>query len=314
MRVKKYLFVQKLQVLYIKIKVKLLGEVKWETRQFEHYQGYIPDLATPKTLNEKIAWLKINYMEDAFYKCCDKYLIHSYLIEKLGKDFAPKLLFVTQNPEDLSYENIGHFPCIIKTSNGSGTNLIVKSREQYPESQIKKIFKEFLTASDLHTATTLEHQYEIKHPYIVVEELLNNGKGGIPNDYKFLYINGKLEFIYCSIDRLGANVRHVYDSSWERLHFVWVQDADEATFNKYENSDSIEPPIHFEEMKTVAQLLAKDFPLVRIDFYETEDKIYIGEITLHHGSGHDRFYPKKFDDIYGEKLILPPPNRFNHRK
>lgn len=308
-QLKKFLFVQKLQVVYIKLQVKLMGEKKWESKRFEHYQGYKPNLDTPKTLNEKIAWLKLNYIEDVFYKCCDKYLVHSYLKEKLGKDYAPKLLYVTQSPEDLTFDNIGQFPCIIKTSNGSGTNLIVKSREQYSEKQIQRIFREFIVRSDLHTTMSLEHQYDLDHPYIVVEELLDDGNGGIPNDYKFLYINGQLEFIYCSVDRLGANVRHVYDSSWNRLHFAWVQGADEKIFNKYDNSASIAAPVHFEEMKVLSQKLAKDFPLVRIDFYETKDDIYIGEITLHHGSGHDSFYPEKYDMIYGDKLNLPAANR-----
>lgn len=292
-----------------KLRIFLTGEAVWEKRKFFKSQGYELNLDNPKTLNEKMAWLKLNYFQDFYIKCCDKYLVHGYLKEKLGKDYAPRLLFVTQDPDELTFENIKEFPCIIKTSNGSGTNLILSSKDQYSEDYIKHLLKKYVIISDLHTVVSREHQYDIDKPYIVVEELLKDSNGGIPNDYKFLYLNGELEFVYCSVDRLGTNVRHIYDKDWQRLHFAWVEGADENLFERYDNSLSIDKPLHFEEMKQLSSQLAKDFPMVRIDFYETSEQVYIGEITLHHGSAQDKFYPKGFDKLYGEKLTLPEKNR-----
>lgn len=294
---------------FLKLLISIEGEERWETRRFFRFHSYKPNFKEPKTLNEKIAWLKLNYLQPFYINCCDKYLVHQYLIDNLGKDYAPPLVFVTQNPKDLTFENIKEFPCIIKTSNGSGTNLIVQNKEQYSERYLQKLFSKYLVNSDIHTTISREHQYDIEKGYIVVESLLKDENGGIPNDYKFQYINGELEFIYCSVDRLGSNVRHVYDKDWNRLHFIWVAGADENLFKKYDNSPSIPIPDHFNEMKMLAEKLAKDFPLVRIDFYETPETIYIGEITLHHGSAHDSFYPPNYDIWYGNKLKLPQKNR-----
>lgn len=301
--------VLKIYRFFIKVKISIVGESNWEKKRFTKRQGYRPNLKMPQTLNEKMAWLKLNYFEPYYIECCDKYLLHDYLKKKLGKDIAPRLIFVTQNPKELTFENIKEFPCIIKTSNGSGTNLIVTSKVQYSEKFIQHLFAKYVILSDLHTSMSREHQYDIDKAYIVVESLLKDSSGGIPNDYKFLYINGNLEFVYCSVDRLGANVRQVYDKEWNRLHFVWVADADKRLFEKYESSESIKPPKSFEEMKKISSVLAEDFPLVRIDFYDTPDGLYIGEITLHHGSAHDKFYPCEYDDFYGKKLILPQKNR-----
>lgn len=308
-KLKNNLLVLKCFVALRKLRIYLTGEAAWEKKKFFKSQGYKLDLDNPKTLNEKMAWLKLNYFQNFYINCCDKYLVHEYLKEKLGKDYAPRLLFVTQDPEELTFDNIKEFPCIIKTSNGSGTNLIIKSRDQYTEEYIKHLFKKYVIISDLHTTVSREHQYDIEKPYIVVEELLKDPKGGIPNDYKFLYLNGKLEFIYCSVDRLGSNVRHVYDKDWNRLHFAWVAGADAKLFDRYDKSPSIDKPLHFEEMKYLSSQLAKDFPMVRVDFYETSDQIYVGEITLHHGSAHDNFYPVEYDKYYGDKLQLPDRNR-----
>ena len=293
----------------IKFKIYIIGEKKWELDRFSKLQGYIPNLDDPKTLNEKMEWLKLNYFQPFYIECCDKYLVHNYLKKKLGKDIAPRLLFVTQDPKELTYENIKEFPCIIKTSNGSGTNLIVKSKEQYSEKYIQHVFEKYIVLSDLHTAMSREHQYDIEKAYIVVESLLKDINGGIPNDYKFLFLNGELEFIYCSVDRLGANVRQVYDKDWNRLHFAWVAGANKEIFEKYDESESIERPRSFEEMVRISSILAKDFPMVRIDFYDSDEGLYIGEITLHHGSARDKFYPSEYDMYYGQKLILPKKNR-----
>lgn len=309
MDLKNSIFIRRIQVALTRLRIRLFGEERWESKRFFLLTGKYPNLKAPGTLNEKIAWLKINYFEDFFIKSSDKYLVHDYLKEKLGSDLAPRLLFVTQDPKEINFENIKQFPCIVKVSNGSGSNLIIRDKGQFSESYLQHFFAMEIEKSNLHAVMSLEHQYEIKKPYIVVEELLNDGKGGIPNDYKFLYINGKLEFIYCSVDRLGANVRHVYDSDWNRLHFAWVAGANEKVFERYDSSTSIKAPKHFGEMKEVSAKLAEDFPLVRIDFYETEQRIYVGEITLHHGSGHDMFYPEEYDKIYGDKLTLPQKNR-----
>ena len=93
------------------------------------------------------------------------------------------------------------------------------------------------------------------------------------SDYKFIYLNGKLEFIYCSVDRLGSNVRQIYDKQWNRLHFIWVSGANKELFSKYENSNNISKPVCFEKMCDISSRIAEDFPLVRVDFYESNNEV-----------------------------------------
>lgn len=299
----------KIKNLLKKLFISIAGERKWAEIRYKKTIGKKIDLDNPKTLNEKIVWLKLNYYEKFYEEACDKYLIHKYLENNLGKDYAPELLYVTQDIRNLKLENIPEFPCIIKVSNGSGSNLIVNTKDEYSDEYLQNYFKKQIEVSNMHVLTSLEHQYLKKNPYIVVERLLSDGNGGIPNDYKFMYFNGELQFIYCSVDRLGSNVRHIYDEHWNRLHFIWVSGANKELFDRYEKSPDIEKPNNFDKMKELAKNIAQKFPMVRVDFYEEGNKLYIGEITLHHGSGGDRFYPEKYDEIYGEKLKLPSINK-----
>lgn len=293
----------------VKIIILLIGERNWIKILYKIKMHKSVNLNSPELINEKIQWLKLNYYKPYYEKCCDKYLIHEYLKEKLGEDIAVPILFGCNDPNDFSLKKIKYFPCIIKISNGCGSNLIIRKKDEYSDKYIRSWIKKQIWAANFHTLWTREHQYKEKKPYIIAEKLLFDSSGEIPNDYKFFYFNGKLKFIYCSVDRMGSNVRHIYDSNWERLPFIWVKDANESIFNRYYQSKDILRPKSFDTMLRIGQKISTDFPMVRVDFYETPEGLYIGEITLHHGSGFDSFYPTDFDKKYGSELSLPERNR-----
>ena len=54
----------------------------------------------------------------------------------------------------------------------------------------------------------------------------------------------------------------------------------------------------------MSRVLAKDFPLVRVDFYEVGDRIYVGELTFTSGGAFSRFVPREWDYKLGEYLDL----------
>ena len=306
---KRNYYARKMQAFLYYIQIKALGEKKWIEKNYKASFNKTPDLANPITLNEKINWLKLNYYQDFYKECCDKYYIHDYLIKRLKYDYSPRLLFYTSRVEDLKNDNIPEFPCIIKVSNGTGTNLIVDKKNQYSDAYLQNYFKTQIVVANSRVMATREHQYYTRAPYLVVEELLQDDQGSIPNDIKIFCFNQRIEFVYCSVDRKGSNVRQMYDENWNRLHFIWVPNASKEKYEKYEASVSIPMPHNFDEMKRIALEISKDFPFVRVDFYETSKGLFIGEITLHHGSGYDTFYPEKYDEFYGKKLELPDANR-----
>ena len=69
-------------------------------------------------------------------------------------------------------------------------------------------------------------------------------------------------------------------------------------------SDTLEKPKNFEKMIELAGILAKDFPFVRVDFYDIEDKIYFGELTFCPGSGFNPFIPAEWDWEIGSRMDL----------
>ena len=67
----------------------------------------------------------------------------------------------------------------------------------------------------------------------------------------------------------------------------------------------IERPSCFETMKGLASKLSKDFPHVRVDFYEIDGQVYFGEMTFFHNAGWVKFDPLEWDNIFGNWLTLP---------
>lgn len=302
------MFVLRCHRLFIGTLVKVMGPERFTKLKYKNRMGKSLDLKNPKQLNEKIQWLKLYYFQDFYRTCCDKYLIREYMISKFGQDYAPELLFVSKRVNDFSLSKIKKFPCILKISNGSGQNIIINNKNEYTDDDLIKKIRLMIYEANIHASFGCEPQYLPKEPYIVVEKLLQDKDGKLPNDYKLMYINGNLEYIYCSVDRMGLNVRHLYDKNWNRIDAILLENATEQKYREYMATKSIARPDSLDKMIGIGDVLAKDFPLVRLDFYDVDGDVYIGEITLHHGGGFDRFYPEKYDEIFGEKLKLPEKN------
>lgn len=280
----------------------LLGNKIWDTfcikRNFRFSFGREPDLENPKTINEKIQWLKLNDRKTIYTTLADKFAVREWLKERFGDQYLIPLLYRTDNWKDIKPENLPDCPFILKSNSGSDAYFIVKDKDKADWNRIRKACRCWLNTNNYYI--TQEWQYKNIKNMIVVEKLLEDRNHRIPNDYKLNFLNGKLEFIYCSIDREGKNYRRIYSPDWELLPFSWCDDH----HNLEGNLDGIERPKNFQKMKEFGEIIAKDFKYVRVDYYDVDGKLYFGEITLHHGSGLLHFSPDKYDLIYGQKLKL----------
>lgn len=269
-------------------------------RRFRRIFGREIDLKHPQTLNEKIQWLKLNERHDYYPICADKYAMKQWVTDLLRTDqYNVPVIYHTPNWRDISAETITHFPCIVKPNHSSHDFIILRSKEDVNWSQLRRRCRFWLKRN--YYLESQEWQYRDIPRQIVVEPLLETKEGKIPNDYKLNYFNGMLEFVYVSYDREGINARCVFDESWKVIPFYW------GNLNQKEYVPcpvNIPEPASFEKMKEIGMKIAKYFKYVRVDFYDVDGTLYVGEITLHHGGGFDKFRPDEYDTIYGEKLVL----------
>jgi len=142
-----------------------------------------------------------------------------------------------------------------------------------------------------------EWQYKNIKPRIIVEKLLTYKNGDVFYDYKVYCFNGKAKIVAVDKDReKSTKSRNWYDLDWNKQDIYWNTKGDDSI---------IEKPKCFDEMIELSEKMSQNFPFLRVDWYLLKNQLFIGELTLHPGSGFVPFYPEKWDTILGDYLKLP---------
>ena len=97
------------------------------------------NLKYPKTLDEKIQWLKLNtyYKNPLVTQCADKYAVRTY-IEKCGcKEILNELYGVYDRVEEIPWDSLPN-KFVIKWNFGCGQNLICFDKQKLNIEQAKK--------------------------------------------------------------------------------------------------------------------------------------------------------------------------------
>lgn len=268
-------------------------------RKFKFYHQSNLDWNNLNTLNEKIQWFKIFDKNPKYTMLSDKFKARRYFEENFGIEYVVPLVFETSNYKDLTPENFPNFPVIVKANHDSGNYRIIKDKTKVDFKKLQTDARSWLYFN--YYWEDREWPYKNIKPRILVEKLLLTKTGNIPNDYKLNCFNGKLEFVYVSIDREGINKRNIYDKNWKPLNFTWSKRF--CDHSKLRGPE-IEPPDSFSLMVEFAEKIAKDFQYVRVDFYDVDGKLYIGEITQFHGGGFDKMLPYEWDLKFGSMLKI----------
>ena len=69
--------------------------------------------------------------------------------------------------------------------------------------------------------------------------------------------------------------------------------------------DCIDRPEGLDEMIKIANILASDFPFVRVDLYWVNLKVIFGELTFYPWTGYVSFNPDSFDFELGNFFRIP---------
>jgi len=275
---------------------------KWMPKKMQLQIAYFkkhrrfPNIRKPKTLNEKILWSMLYGYKPFHTMLADKYLVRKYIKEHLGERYLIPLIKVYDSENDF---DINELPdsFIIKCNNGSGNNQIVRDKYKLDIDKTRSNIRRWLNTNPYYTCK--QKQYKDIVPKIIIEKLLLDSNGRVPNDYKFHCINGKVEFIQVDEGRYDDHRRSYFYRNWEICPFTWCPlDESKSPLKKIKY---ISMPHKLEEMIYISEKLAANIKLgyVRIDLYSHDGSIRFGEITLHHGGGMEIFVPNIYDIYYG---------------
>ena len=270
-------------------------------RTFLQTFGYPLDWENPRTLNEKMNWMKRYYRNPLQTLVSDKVAVRGYVSERLGEDILVPLIRTYDRADDFRLADMPE-KFALKVNHGSGQNWLVTDKSAEDEQLIIREFWKWMKLS--HYATAREWPYKDIRPQMIAEHLLLDENGAIPMDFKFHCFGGKAETIQVDLDRQIRHCRNFYDLDWNLEPFIWTEwDGDVP---KWPNGRAVERPKTLARMIEISEILAEGFPYIRIDLYEAGERIYFGEMTFYHGGGFERFDPHEVDLRLGGLVELPP--------
>ena len=287
-------FFNKVRIQMGKRNEKKLTDYEYVTSEYLRRTGEEINLKNPQRYSEKLQWLKLFYRNDAMPVCSDKLLVRDYIEKKGYGHLLNNLVAVYDSGMDINPDELPE-RFAMKTNHGSSWNLICTDKSKVNWFWWKRIFNCWLKRN-LYTYGR-EWNYQHIDPKVIVEEFLEYSP---LVDYKFMCFGGEPKYMQINHDIDGKHYVDFLNINWEKQGF---------TYKNYEMSPVIpEKPAQFEEMKAIATELAKDFPYVRVDFYNFEGRIIFGELTFFPGGGFQYPIPVEYDYILGKELELPKPN------
>lgn len=258
------------------------------------------NLKKPERYTEKLQWYKLFYRNPLMPICVDKYKVRSYVVQKGLSNILNEIIGCYDNVEEIDFLQLPS-KFVLKDTLGGGGNsvLICKDKSKFDWEIAKKQTKIWLDSyGGKHPGR--EWVYDNGENRLLVERYIESDQdaGGLI-DYKFFCFSGRCEYIYGICDRqIGKKAKlGIYDRDFNLLPY-WRLDEKPMDRN-------LSMPANFIEMRQYAELLAKDFPHVRVDLYNQDGKIIFGEMTFFDGSGYMNFEPDEFDFMMGDKFVVP---------
>lgn len=261
---------------------------------FRHFKKFI-DFDNPKTFNEKIQWLKLNYRKEEYTNLVDKYSVKQYITKLIGEEYVIPTLGVWKNVDDIDFKSLPE-KFVLKCNNDSGGIVICKNKKDFDEVKAKSFLKERLKNNGYWYGR--EWPYKNVKPCIIAEKYMEDSISKDLKDYKFFCFNGSMEFFDIDIDRFIEHRSNYYDRNGNFLPFG-------KTYCPPDYTKKIEMPKNLDKMIELAETISHNTVLSRIDFYEIDGQVYFGEITFYPGSGFSPFTDEKWDYKLGDMIDLP---------
>ncbi len=269
----RYLYVEKFPIKYTKMK-------------YKKYYGAKLNLKNPTLLSEKIQYLKLFvYPTSAkVIKAADKYTVHNYLNSKGLSSYSVPYIGIYNENQEIDLNSLPN-SFVLKKTNASGLNLIVKNKKDITQKDLNKITHRWLKFD--YGKSGGEFHYSASKSRIICEKFFNLG-----DEYRFFMVQGRLAFVQVivwdwDLDESGMQSGNTTVIDGHKKHYRFHFDTEDNLILKDNYSDdySFKKPVYWKELIRVSEDIGKDFPVVRVDFNDIEGIPKITELTFTPANG-----------------------------
>lgn len=270
---------------------------KYLKKFFKYQTGRNLNLWNPKTLSEKIQWLKLHDTTPLKTELTDKILARDWVREKIGDEYLKPVLQICRDYSEIDFDSLPN-SFIIKTNHGCKWNYVIRDKEKFlAVPRLQSAVEDRIGAwldSNFAFFAGFELQYKDISPMLLIEELLVTEENEVPVDIEIYCFNGEPK-IFQRIKYGKVREVNIYDENFQPIDL------------KFKDNYVLFPQEADENIKLAVELarkLCQEFKLVRVDFMEYGNKIFFNEMTFTPFSGYFEFNDKAWDLELGNMLKL----------
>lgn len=265
-----------------------------EKQFFYHLQKRL-NLDAPQTFQEKLQWLKLYDQKPIYTTMVDKYLAKAFIAEKIGKQYVIEPLGVWDHFDEIDFDKLPD-QFVLKCTHDSGGLIICRDKSKLDLRYAKKKLEKCLRRNYYYVSR--EWPYKGVKPRIIAEKYLEDKEDGELRDYKFFTFSGNPRILYITQGQREKKnvVADFFDMDFNHL---------DLTMDHVNAKELPHPPQNFVLMKKLAGILSQGTPHLRVDFYEVNGKVYVGELTFFHCTGTAPVQPESWNKKLGDWIMLP---------
>lgn len=264
-------------------------------KMFKIWVGYDLNLSKPITYQEKMQWLKLHDRKDLYTIMADKIKMKDFVSQKIGEKYVVPIIACWDSPKEIEVDKLPN-QFVLKCNHNSGTGMyICKDKSSMRIGTIKKNLEKGMK-EDYFTYAR-EWPYKNIERKVFAEKYLENNDGSEITEYKVLCFEGKAKLVELILNRFKGNAtQDFYTPDWVKTE-IYENDIPPSD-NEFVRPENLSRIIELSE------ILAEGIHHLRVDWYEVNGKIYVGELTFFDGGGFSLFYPQKYNEIIGSWIQL----------
>jgi hypothetical protein len=250
------------------------------------------DFRNPRSFNEKLNWRIVNDRRPLLAWTCDKLAVKDHVAEHVE---SPKTYWSGTDVRELADLDLpkrwvlkpNHRSRLVHYGTGPAGDVDALARKT----------SDWLV--DLQGAKKGEWAYTQARHVFLVEEMLGTQEHP-PVDYRFFVFDGQPRYVQVlyDVNRLhGVPTRRYYGAEdWKPL---------QLRQGIVGLAPIVPMPRRYDEMFGIAATVGAPFDFVRVDLYNVDGGIRLGEVTIYPGGGLVPFEPPEFDLEFGDAWTLP---------
>lgn len=242
--------------------------------QFRRRTGNYPDIALPRSVDEKFLWRKVFDRNPLFVLVTDKLKAKEYARSKCPELKFAKVLWSGIDPGEIP-DAVLRGNVAVKANHGSRWNIMVEGG-RLDRPAMERAARGWM--SNRYGADKGEWAYQHVDRCILIEQMLMDEGAPARSEYKFHIGSGRTSYVYFVAGRGTPEEREIVFS---REGEAYASDNEAGM-----PLTDFMAPANFQAMRATAERLAEDFDFVRCDLYGIGEEIYFSELTVYPTGGY----------------------------